>query len=144
MAEGGFSKAVRGMRWLTSAVLVLVVLYVGWIFYSRHQDEREAAERQAAKEAAEAQYTIEKYGSGRVKILAFSLSAGTIHRGQTAQLCYGVANAKSVKIDPPVGDIWPSMSHCVEVAPRKDTQYTITAQDEAGHTESAQIAIQVR
>jgi hypothetical protein len=140
----GFDGIVRKMLPVTSAMVLIVLIYVGWVFYSRRSEAREAEEKARAKEAAAAQFTVDKYGGGRVKILAFSLSAGVIHRGQSAQLCYGVANAKTVKIDPPVEDVWPSMSRCVDVSPKKDTQYTITAQDGAGHTDTAELAIKVQ
>lgn len=144
MSDEGFENLARKMKWLTGAVLVLVLIYVGWIFFSRRQEERDAAAKEAAREAADAQFTIDKYGGGRAKVLAFSASSGDIRRGQKVQLCYGVANAKTVKIDPPVGDVWPSMTRCLEIEPKKDTQYTITAQDAEGHTDTAQLAIHVR
>ena len=143
MNSSSFDRLVRRMTPVTSAILVLVLLYVGWVFYSRRRDAREAEERAKAEEAKNAQYTVDKYGGGRVKILAFSLSSGAIHKGQSVQLCYGVANAKSVKIEPPVGEIWPSMSRCVDVTPTKDTHYVITADDGAGHNETAELAIKV-
>jgi hypothetical protein len=143
MNGAGFEKVVRKMVPITSAVLVLVFLYVGWTFYSRRRDARDAEEKAKAAEAQNAQYTVDKYGGGRVKILAFSLGSGAIHKGQSVQLCYGVANAKNVKIEPPVGDVWPSMQRCVDVAPKKDTEYVITADDGQGHIDTAQLAIKV-
>ena len=143
MNGSGFDRFVRKMMPVTSAILLLVLLYVGWIFYSRRRDVRDAEARAEAAEAQNAKYTVDKYGGGRVKILAFSLSSGAIHRGQSVQLCYGVANAKTVKIEPPVGETWPSMSRCLDVTPKKDTSYVITAQDEAGHNDTAQLAIKV-
>ena len=143
MNGSGFDRFVRKMMPVTSAILLLVLLYVGWIFYSRRRDMRDAEARAEAAEAQNAKYTVDKYGGGRVKILAFSLSSGAIHRGQSVQLCYGVANAKTVKIEPPVGETWPSMSRCLDVTPKKDTSYVITAQDEAGHNDTAQLAIKV-
>ena len=144
--QRSFDALVRKMMPITSAAVVLVILYVGWVFYSRHRDVKEAEERTAAKEAADAKFTVDKYGGGRAKILAFSLSSGAIHPGQNLQLCYGVANAKTVKIEPPVGEIWPSMSRCVDVSPKpkKDTTYIITAQDAEGHSDTAQLSVQVR
>ena len=143
MSEAGFEKIVRKMVPVTSAILVLVILYVGWIFYSRRRDVRDAEEKARAAEAQNAQYTVDKYGGGRVKVLAFSLSSGAIRKGQSVQLCYGVANAKNVKIEPPVKDIWPSMQRCVDVTPKKDTTYVITADDGQGHSDTAELAIRV-
>ena len=68
-----------------------------------------------------------------------------VSKGGTAQLCYGVSNAKTLTIDPkPTGDVWPSIARCVDVAPTKDTTYVVTAQDANGHTETANVTIQVR
>jgi hypothetical protein len=143
MNSVSFERLVRKMIPITSAVVVLVFLYVGWVFYSRHRDVRDEEEQARAKEAENAKYTVDKYGGGRVKILAFSLSSGAIHAGQPVQICYGVANAKTIKIEPPVGEVWPSMSRCLDAKPRTDTTYVLTVQDAAGHTETAQLAIKV-
>jgi hypothetical protein len=143
MNSSGFERLVRKMIPITSAIVVLVFIYVGWVFYSRHRDVRDQEEQARAKEAENAKYTVEKYGGDRVKILAFSLSSGAIHAGQPVQICYGVANAKTIKIEPPVGEVWPSMSRCLEAKPKKDTTYVLTAQDAAGHTDSAELAIKV-
>jgi hypothetical protein len=143
MKSVSFERLVRKMIPITSAVVVLVFLYVGWVFYSRHRDEREGEERAKAAEAENAKYTVDKYGGDRVKILAFSLSSGAIRAGQPVQICYGVANAKTVKIEPLVGETWPSMSRCLDAKPKSDTTYTLTVQDAAGHTDSAQLAIKV-
>jgi len=128
----------------TSVLLILVVLRTGWIFYSRQQDARAAEARVKAKEAAAAQYVVDKYGSGRAKVLGFSVSNTEIRRGETAQLCYSVSNAKTVKIEPPVGEVWPSMSRCLEVQPEKNTEYTITIEDAARRTDTAKATIKVK
>ena len=47
-------------------------------------------------------------------------------------MCYGVANAKTVSIDPPVEGVWPSVARCLNVSPRRTTVYTLTASDGAG------------
>src|SRR3954453_14234067 len=120
MNSSGFERLVRKMIPITSAIVVLVFLYVGWVFYSRHRDVRNEEDLARAKEAENAKFTVDKYGGDRAKILAFSLSAGAIRAGQPGKICFGVANAKTVKIEPPVGDVWPSMSRCLDAKPKKD------------------------
>ena len=144
MNSSGFERLVRKMIPITSAIVVLVFIYVGWVFYSRHRDVREQEDRTRAAEAENAKFAVDKYGGDRVKILAFSLSSGAIRGGQTVQICYGVANAKTVKIEPPVGEIWPSMSRCLDAKPKKDTTYVLTVEDAAGHTDTAQLSIKVQ
>jgi hypothetical protein len=56
-----------------------------------------------------------------------------------------VSNAKAVKIEPEAEEpVWPAYSRCVHVSPRKDTTYTLTIEDGAGHTKSATLEIRVR
>jgi len=128
----------------TTAALIVAMLYVGWIFFSRWQLERETQRRAEEKKQEEARRVVEAFGGGNVKILAFNATPGYLHPGEKATLCYGVSNAKAVKIDPDVKDIWPSMNRCVEIAPKKDTVYTITADDGNGHTQSASMTVKVQ
>ncbi len=67
-----------------------------------------------------------------VQIIAFYASPNVIRPGQHISLCYGVAQAKSIRIEPPAGDAWPTFTRCLDVAPRKTTTYTLTAIDAAG------------
>jgi hypothetical protein len=81
---------------------------------------------------------------GPVRILQFQASVGTLTPGQTATLCYGVENAKSVKTSPVVAGIYPSLSHCVPIGPVHTTHYTLLAEGYDGHvaTQSFTLAVQ--
>jgi len=136
---------IRKLLPFSTAAVVIALLYVGWIFYSRWQENRRAEEEASAAKAAEARRTIEQFGGGQLTILNFYATPATIRHGEKAQLCYGVANAKIVRLDPPASEnIWPSISHCVEVAPSRDTSYTLTAQDAAGHSATQTLILQVK
>lgn len=135
---------IRKLLPYTTAGVIIAILYVGWIFFSRWQAERDVQRRAAEQKREEAQKVVEAYGGGNVKILAFNATPGVVHRGETATLCYGVSNAKTVRIEPDVKDIWPSMNRCVDIAPKTDTTYTITAADEAGHTQTSSLMIKVQ
>lgn len=136
---------IRKLLPFTTAAVVIAMLYVGWIFFSRWQGEREARSKAAQQQVEDARKTVEAYGNGRVKILSFTISQGVIRRRDKASICYGVSNAKTVTIDPkPTGELWPSLSRCVEIAPLKATTYTLTATDAAGHTEQSALTIQVQ
>ena len=65
---------------------------------------------------------------GPVRILRFYASAGVLTTGEKAQLCYGVVNAKTVRIAPLVANIFPSTGRCVEIVPKHTTHYTILAE----------------
>lgn len=65
-------------------------------------------------------------------------------RGRPFTLCYGVLNAARVKLDPPLAELSPSISRCVEAVIHRRTTVTLTAFDEAGASVSASIDIPVR
>jgi hypothetical protein len=144
MAHDEEHSTVRKLMPYTTAALIIVLAYVGWIFFSRWQLERDTQRRAEEQKREDARKVVEAFGGGNVKILAFNATPGVIHRGDTASLCYGVSNAKTVKIDPDVKDIWPSMQRCVDISPANDTTYTITAADEKGKTETATLTVKVQ
>lgn len=136
---------IRKMLPYTTVAVVVAALYVGWTFFSRWQETREARRRAAEQQVAEARKTIEAYGNGRVKIMNFTISPAILPKGQTAQICYSVSNAKAVRIEPKPNDgVWPSLARCVEASPSKETTYTITATDTDGHTEQKSLTLQVQ
>ena len=73
----------------------------------------------------------------------FYASPSTIQPGSHATLCYGVNGAKTVRIEPPVEAVWPAVSRCLQVTPRKDTEYKLIAEDAAGHSVSRSFVLKV-
>jgi hypothetical protein len=128
----------------TSALIVLALLYVGFVFSSRSLENREIERRARERRRAVDERTVEYMGGKRLEIQNFYASPGTIRPGETAQLCYGVANAKTVKLEPQDNPVWPSYARCVDVSPRKDTTYTLTAEDAKGNVRTATLTLRVR
>ena len=143
---GGEPKSrLRAILPYTTIAMVIAALYVAWTFYSRHEAIREAEQAAETKKTEDNKRIVDQvYGSGEVKFTAMSADSGVLARGETTQLCYGVVNAKTVKIDPPVAELKPSYHHCFEIAPKKTTTYTVTADDGAGHTKSQSLTVQVK
>lgn len=79
-----------------------------------------------------------------VQIIAFYASPNLIEPGQHISLCYGVAQAQSIKIEPPAGDAWPTFTRCLDVAPRKSITYTLTAIGATGKQIQQSAEVQVR
>jgi hypothetical protein len=129
---------------ISSVVLLLAAGYVGWIFYSRWKDNRALEEKAAAQRRAQDARTFEGMGGNRFEILGLYANPASIHAGDTADICYSVSNAKTVKLEPQTHEVWPAFSHCVQVSPRKTTVYTFTAEDGAGHTKTEQVTVEVR
>ena len=135
--------------WLSfSAALLVVLCYVGWIFYSRWHENRAINEtvtaEQNEKDQRDAAATVETLGGSEFKIISFYASPGEIHRGEDVTICYGVSNAKSVSIDPSLGETWPSVNRCMQISPKKTTKYTFTADDGKGTTKTAELTIVVK
>ena len=100
---------------------------------------------EAKRQEAERQQANLIFGSGEIKFTTFSADNGLVKRGGTTHLCYGVVNATTLKIDPPVGEpVKPTSRHCVEIAPKQTITYTITASNDKGATKTASLTIQVR
>jgi hypothetical protein len=69
-----------------------------------------------------------------VKITHFYASPGIVAPGENFLLCYGVENARSVKIAPPVEPLKPVFNRCISVTARATTTYTLTAEGDGGAT----------
>jgi hypothetical protein len=147
MPEGSHSKPTGKFRTIlryTWFIHVAVLLVIGWIFFARWDADRQIRERALEKKREEDRRTVELLGGNRFEILQFYASPGVIRRGETAQVCYGVSNAKLVRIEPrPASGVWPSLSRCVKVAPTKDTTYTLTIEDGKGNTKTTTVEVKV-
>ena len=132
----------------SKSVLAIAALMVLWILFSRwwqnrsieYRTKEAATEKQRASDRA----TIEQMGGKELAIQTFYATPGEIRGGQSVQLCYGVANAKSVKLEPQSNPVWPSYSRCVNDSPAKTTTYTLTIADAAGNSKSQTLTVQVR
>ena len=78
-----------------------------------------------------------------VKILAFYPRDVQIVEGDKTLLCYGVSNARSVRIDPPVDGVSPALSRCVEIRPKSETIYTLTAEGTDGKAVSQSVTVRI-
>jgi acyl-CoA thioesterase FadM len=78
-----------------------------------------------------------------VKILHFYAASGQVARGESTTVCYGVENAKSVRIEPPVEELKPFLNRCFQVSPTKDTTYRLVAEGIDGKTVSESFTIRV-
>jgi len=133
---------------LYSAIVLLVVaVVVGWILFSRWSDnkqiERHDAQQKQEKQRQSDRAALDQMGGKTLDIQAFYANPGAVHRGETVQLCYGVANAKTVKLEPQENAVWPSYARCVDVKPTKTTTYTLTIDDGAGNTKTQSLEVKV-
>ena len=130
--------------WAALAVAALVVcgiLFSRWL--ENRTFERRAREERVRNQQEQDRATIEQMGGKELAIQNFYATPGTIRRGETVQLCYGVANARTVTLEPQSNPVWPSYVRCVDVILAKSTVYTLTIVDVVGNTKTQILEVKV-
>jgi len=132
----------------SSLILACVALYVVYVLYSRHESnlryEQQTRQHQDEQRRENDRNTVEQLGGSELAIRGLYASPAIIHPGQTAQICYDVANAKTVTLDPPVAAVWPSHSRCFDISPKKTTTYTLSVANSTGKAASQSVEIRVQ
>jgi hypothetical protein len=116
-------KKLRRLSWV---VVALAVVYSAWVVWSRRAATAEWEQKQAAREAEKYKDPLPPASEGP-KILMFYASPPAVARGERTLLCYGVANATAVRLEPAIEEIKPSFNRCLETKPVRTTTYTLTA-----------------
>ncbi len=135
---------IRKILPYTAVAVVLAALYVAYTFYSRHDTEKRVERAADAQEAQADRASLDKVGGGKLNIVYFYATPAVVARGGAAKLCYGVAFAKTVRIEPETEAVWPSLGRCIDVKAVKTTQYTLTATDAKGEHVSKSVHLAVR
>ena len=78
-----------------------------------------------------------------VRITQFYTNVSSVARGDRALLCYGVENAKTVRLEPPPQELSAALARCVEVTPAATTTYTLTAEGADGKTATRSLTVPV-
>ncbi|MGH9728023.1 MAG: hypothetical protein ACRD4V_05460 [Candidatus Acidiferrales bacterium] len=139
---GSTARTILKFSW---TIVVIAILIVAGIFYSRWRENRDIEQKAAEAKRAKAQQLVEDFGGNDFKILNFYAAPGAIRRGDSAALCYGISNAKTVTLEPKASEgVWPSLNRCLEVSPKKTTTYTLTATDAGGHKKTATLTLEVQ
>src|ERR1035438_6353418 len=87
---------------------ILAAVYLGYVFLARHTTDKRWADGQKRAQTAPNPKFQATYGGTGLKILQFYAREGTITEDQGTVICYGVLNAKSVRIEPPVEGVYPA------------------------------------
>ncbi len=136
---------MKALRVALLSATLAAVFWSGWILAERYRARRAwETERDRIANPAPSEQFNRTYGGSDLKILNFYAAGGIESAGQPRLLCYSVLNAKSVRMDPPVPDLYPTLSRCVEVRPEKETRYTLTAENAAGMAVSASVVVHVK
>ena len=87
--------------------------------------------------------TVDEPKLKHARILFFNVSPERIKRGESVNVCYGVADANDTTISPP-GKEFPGIEkNCFEQRPRESTTYTLSTRGEDGVTSSESRSVTV-
>jgi hypothetical protein len=131
---------MKGMAIVLWILIGIATAHLGWTWLERHNRDVRMAK------------TLEgRHGSGAtadtgtsVRISEFYAMAGEMTDADRNTICYGVRNAKSVRMEPAVNHLWPSMTRCFWVEPRQDTTYKLIAEGFDGSQASASFQVRVK
>jgi hypothetical protein len=121
--------------------LSIAVVRLGWVWLVRY-DARLRMEG-ATQTRRDPAYQSSP-DDGKVEITQFYARSGETIAGDSNLVCYGVRNAASVRIEPPVENLSPSMNRCFLIEPQQDTTYRLVAEGADGRQASASFLIRVK
>ena len=132
------------MHWskrLLIFALAPVLAYLGFVFLGRYLPERQDVARKG-EDWARRQAEFERiYGGTAVRIIQFYSPNGDLMEGDSTVICYGVVNARSVRMEPPLEGVGVALNRCVTAAPEQATRYTLVAEGNDGSMVSESFVI---
>jgi hypothetical protein len=116
--SSGWKRALRlWLRMKTTLIFMILILSLGGCSSSNRSSAP------TTKKAA------------KVRITNFYLSPAQVPKGSTGNLCYGVEFATKVTLDPPVEEVWPAVTRCLQIKAEGPKHYTLTATGADGQTD---------
>jgi hypothetical protein len=133
---------VRKLLPYTTAALAAALIHLAWVEINR----RHASERWQERRVSSAPYArgIPELEGRDLRILHFYANAAEAVAGASVTLCYGVLNARSVRMEPAGEPLSPSLNRCIADQPARTTTYTLHAEDAGGNRVSASFTLPVK
>ena len=122
-------------------VVAVVLAQLAWTWLQRHDANlriRRVLEGRSAPTKAVPP------DNGAVKIVQFYARAADMIDGERNLICYGVRNARALRLDPPVESVAPALVRCFWVEPRQDTTYKLVAEGFDGKQDEVSFSVRVR
>jgi len=127
-----------------SAAAGVLGLYLGWTFASRIVANRRLDKSVDARRARSYEGFQRAGSADAVQILQFYASPAEVLEGQKVILCYGVEHARTVRIEPGVGDVSPAANRCLDVYPEEQTRFLLSAEGPDGRVMAASFILPVK
>jgi hypothetical protein len=123
--------------------LSFAVVRLGWVWLVRH-DARLRMEGTTQTRREQAWQDPRDDGNGAVGITQFYARSGVMTEDDPNVICYGVRNARSVRIEPPVVTLTPALNRCFLIEPHQDTTYKLVAEGTDGSQASESFRVRVK
>lgn len=136
--SAGILNKLRACGWVAVGI---AIAHLAWVAALRFAGNRDFERRPAPSAAAHPDF-LPPSGS-TVRILQFYASPVELTAGQEGILCYGVQNARSVRLDPAVDELKPAWNRCLAITPEHDTTYTLRAEGFDGAEATASFQLKV-
>jgi hypothetical protein len=133
---------IRKVLPFLGVAMAVALVHLAWVMASREAANRRMEAAAAARQARSARGLPPSPGDA-LRIPWFYANRGDITEGEHAVVCYGVENARRVRLEPAVERLTPAYNRCFAVEPESTTRYTLVAADAAGREVSASFTIRV-
>jgi hypothetical protein len=132
---------MRWHLWMLVVTAVMALVYLGLVFASRHSSALPPKARPDPEQVRRQAELDRIYGGSDLKILQFYSATADVIEGDPVTICYGVLNATSMRIEPPVDGVGVSINRCVQATPRRETKFTLFATGADGAVVSQSIVV---
>jgi hypothetical protein len=132
---------MRRIGVLLRVSLAVVLAQLGWTWLQRHDADLRFRRLLAGRVRVER--GVPDSGTS-ARIVQFYARSAQITDGERGLICYGVENARAVRLEPAVQDLAPALVRCFWVEPKEDTTYRMVAEGFDGSRAEASFEIQVK
>ncbi len=132
-------KQIRIVLWV---ILAIVAIRIGFLWMERRNRDDRFKQSILARQNRGSSSGAYSTGTA-VKITQFYASAWSMTDTDHNTICYGVENAKSVRLEPPIANVWPTANRCFWAEARQDTTYKLIAEGLDGTSVSESFTIHV-
>lgn len=122
--------------------LLIALSYLAWVVINRRNANRSYQSQGQESEAERYKKLVP--ATTELKITQFYASKQAVSPGESVLVCFGVENARSVRIEPPIEQLIPLPVKCFPFSPRRTTTLKLIAQGEKGGEATATVTVKVK
>lgn len=141
-ARAGSNIGMKRALLLVCILSGMAAVYVAGVWHERREAGRRL-EAAIAERRARVGGIRDEDRDTSLRIMQFYAASAEVVDGDRNLLCYGVRNAATVRIEPAVEELSPSLSRCFWTEPHQDTAYRLVATGSDGREISQGFQVRV-